>query len=510
MWDLLDIGKVIGMKMSGTSTREINRKTGYDREKISRVWSRYCAQTELLGEEGADIRSIQEEMKAKPKYNSSKRERRKYTAKIAERLKEIVEVEERKKRRLGKGHKQRLTNQDIHGILVEEGHDISRVTINIELAKLRNRQKEVYIRQQYDFGDRLEYDFGEVRLNCGEGVKTYHMAVLSSPASNFKWAYLYTNQKQGVFMDSHVKFFEMTGGVWKEVVYDNMRNVVRKFIGKNDKELNKELMQMAMYYGYQINVTNCFKGNEKGHVENSVKTLRRQMFNKRDTFASLDEAREYMHSQLLKLNEDSRIEEEKQNLLPYRPPLELAVIGECKASPYSFISVDTAFYSVPEHLVGHTVTVKKYHDEIRVYAGNELVCRHPRIFGNGKTQVDISHYLNTLMKKPGAIRNSVALKSIPRLKAIFDTHYINCPKKFIEIYIENKELPIDELIMLFEEKTRNRAEVKALDVVKPISRIEVSARAAMINYTTLIYKGVMAYDDGAGVGVKVAAYVHTG
>jgi len=34
-------------------------------------------------------------------------------------------------------------------------------------------------------------------------------------------------------MDSHIKFFEMLGGVHKEIVYDNMKNVVTKFIGRN-------------------------------------------------------------------------------------------------------------------------------------------------------------------------------------------------------------------------------------------------------------------------------------
>lgn len=73
-------------------------------------------------------------------------------------------------------------------------------------------------------------------------------------------------------MDSHVRFFEMVKGVYKEVVYDNMKNVVTKFIGKTEKVLNKDLINMSLYYGFEINVTNCFSGNEKGHVEGSVKT----------------------------------------------------------------------------------------------------------------------------------------------------------------------------------------------------------------------------------------------
>jgi hypothetical protein len=148
--------------------------------------------------------------------------------------------------------------------------------------------------------------------------------------------------------------------------------------------------------------------------------------------------------------------------------------------------VDTVFYSVPEYLVGKRVIIKKYHNEIRVYAANEMVAKHKRLFGNGKMQVDIYHYLNTLRKKPGAVRNSVALKSIPRLKAIFDTYYKNQPKKFIERFLENKELSIEEIIALFERETANKGEIDALDVVKPISQIVVSARAFVANYAVLV------------------------
>ena len=38
--------------------------------------------------------------------------------------------------------------------------------------------------------DRLEYDFGEVKLVINGIVKRYYIAVLSSPAGNFRWCYL--------------------------------------------------------------------------------------------------------------------------------------------------------------------------------------------------------------------------------------------------------------------------------------------------------------------------------
>jgi transposase len=490
MVKFMDKKNIIMLKEQGLSNREVSRRTGNDRKTVSKYWEEYRRQLRQLDNPDADIKAIQERLLSQPKYNISGRRRRKYTEEIDTRLKAILKEEERKNRLFGPGHKQRLTNKQIHQKLVDEGCEISGITVNIALAEIRKRQKEVFIRQQYELGDRLEYDFGEVFLDCGEGIKIYHMAVLSSPGGNFRWLYLYTNQKKAVFMDSHVRFFEMMGGAYKEIVYDNMRNVVSKFIGKNEKELNEDLVKMSVYYGFRINVTNCFKANEKGHVEKSVDVLRNQIFAGTWSFNSLDDAQEYANSQLLKLNESSRMEEEKKHLRPYRPPLELAVVSEVKVNPSSLISVDTVFYSVPEHLVGKRVIVKKYYNEIRAYAGNEMVAKHKRAFGNGKMQIDIYHYLNTLRKKPGAVRNSVALKSIPRLKAIFDTYYSKQPKKFIELFLENKELPINEIIALFERETANKGEINALDVVKPISQIVVSARAFVANYATLVNGGM--------------------
>jgi transposase len=489
MIKFMDKKNIIMLKAQGLSNREVSRRTGNDRKTVSKYWEEYRRHLQRLEEPGVDVKAIQECLLAEPKYNAVKRGRRKYTEEVDSLLKAILKEEERKNRLFGSGHKQKLTNKQIHQKIVDEGFEISGCTINIALADIRKRQKEVFIRQQYELGERLEYDFGEVFLDCGEGVKTYHMAVLSSPGGSFRWLYLYTNQKKAVFMDSHVRFFEMMGGCYHEIVYDNMRNVVSKFIGKNEKELNEDLVKMSVYYGFRINVTNCFKGNEKGHVEGSVKVLRNQIFAGKWAFNSLEDAQEYAYSQLLKMNENSQMEEEKKHLRPYRPPLELAVISEAKVNPSSLISVDTVFYSVPEYLVGKRVIVKKYHNEIRAYAGNEMVAKHKRLFGNGKMQIDIYHYLNTLRKKPGALRNSVALKSIPRLKAIFDTYYLKQPRKFIELFLENKELPIDEIIALFERETANKGEINALDVVKPISQVVVSARAFVANYAILVNGG---------------------
>jgi len=134
-----------------------------------------------------------------------------------------------------------------------------------------------------------------------------------------------------------------------------MRNVVSKFIGRSEKELNEDLVKMSAYYRFRINVTNCFKANEKGHAEKSVDVVRNQIFADTWRFNSIEDAQVYAESRLMKMNENSRMEEEKKHLKPYRPPLELAVVTEAKVNTSSLVSVDTVFYSVPEYLAGKRV-----------------------------------------------------------------------------------------------------------------------------------------------------------
>jgi transposase len=485
----MDKAEIINMKRRGKSNRAIMRETGIDRKTVAKYWEECRRLESELQVEGADIHSIQEKLCEKPQYKKGSRRRRKYTEEIDALIHKILQDESAKNRLMGAGHKQKKTNIQIHEEVLAAGHEISLGTINIELARIRQKRKEAYIRQEYDYGQRLEYDFGEVKLDCGEGIMVYHMAVFTAPASGFRWLYLYTNEKKAVFMDSHVRFFEMVGGVYLEVVYDNMKNVVKKFIGRTEKELNPDLINMSLYYGFKINVTNCYRGNEKGSVEKSVDYLRNRIFSDRYVFSSLEAAQEFAISKLCKLNEKCTIEEEKEELLPYKPKLELAVISENTVSSYSFISVDTVFYSVPEELVGKKVAVKKYHDEIRVFCDNSEVCRHKRIFGNGKYQIDIYHYLNTLYKKPGALKNSAALRQLPKLKALFDGHFTDRPRYFVELLMESKDMSLQETIKLIESKLFVHGKITALDIVKPVSPVSEMTTAALSGYADIVMWG---------------------
>ena len=451
MKNLLDISAMLKLKEKGFSNRSIAKTLGINRKTVNKYWNEYKENLQKLGktDNETEILNIQENIVSKPKYNSENRVRRKVTPEFLKALEKVLEDEEKKVKVLGT-NKQALTKQQIYELLKKQGFSLSYSTVVLEIKRIKNSGNECFIRQDYDFGDRLEYDFGEVKLVINGIMKKYYIAVLSSPAGNFRWCYLYDNCKKDVFLDSHVRFFEMIGGVWKEIVYDNMRNVVSKFIGKNEKELNEDLIKMSLYYGFDINVTNAFSGNEKGYVEGSVKYLRNKIFAENYKFNSEEAAIEYMESQLIKLNENSKIEEEKKKLKSTKPPLELAEIKKSFVNKYSFVQIENNFYSVPEYLVGLSVTSKIYYNKILIYSNNELVCEHKKIDGNKKISANIRHYLKTLTFKPGALRNSYVLKSNPKLKSIFDRYYTNNPKKFIDIISKNKEksdIELEEILI---------------------------------------------------------------
>lgn len=487
----MDKHTIINLKQQGYSNRSVATMLKVNRKTVAKYWNEFNKNLERLNDPNEDIALVQEKIAAKPKYDTSKRIRRKYTKELDLFIDRILFAEQEKDNKLGI-NKQHLTNKQIYTMIKNEGYDIGLACISNHLKIKRDKAKECFIKQQYEYGDRLEYDFGEVKLIIAGELNTYHLAVLSSPASNYRWAYLYKNQKNDVFLDSHVKFFDMIGGMYKEIVYDNMKNVVSKFIGRNEKEFHPKLLILSNYYGFNINATNAFSGNEKGHVEGSVKIIRNAVFAERYQFDSLIQTEEYLTNKLMKLNKNSTINEEIKHLMPLKPTFELASITKQKVNSYSFVQVDTNLYSVPDYLVGKTVTVRNYVKEVKFYLNDVFVCKHRKKDGAGEVSIDINHYLTTLARKPGAIRNSTALKSIPMLKSIFDNNFNTNPKKFIELLEENKEKSIDELLDELSSYGTFNSNVIPIDIRNPKphkSSVESKTKGIILSYNKLCIGG---------------------
>ena len=72
---------------------------------------------------------------------------------------------------------------------------------------------------------------------------------------------------------------------------------------------------------------------------------------------------------------------------------------------------------------------------MRIYdADHKKMAEHERSYSNGSWTFDINHYINTLMKKPGALKGSVALKQMPeKMQDLFRVHFAENGKDFLKL-----------------------------------------------------------------------------
>lgn len=168
--------------------------------------------------------------------------------------------------------------------------------------EIERTKREAFIKQHYSWGDSAEFDWGEVKLViCGK-LKAVQMGAFTPAKSNYRYADLYYTKKMENFLHLHGEFFDHVEGVYREIVYDNLRTAVAKFVGRSHKKPTDDLLKISTYYSFNFRFCNIGKGNEKGHVEKSIEYIRRRIFSKRDRFSCLDEARKYLRQELVKLN----------------------------------------------------------------------------------------------------------------------------------------------------------------------------------------------------------------
>lgn len=449
----------------GRSRREIATLTKVNRGTVGKYINQYeerRLQLLAAGSTAIDVQAMMDALTTAPKYNTGIRPKRKLTKEMEQEIGRHLKENEDKR---NKGqHKQQKKPMDIFEAMEAEGTDISYSTVLRVIRGLERKQKEAYIKGAYLPGDICEFDWGEAKLTIGERMQKYQMAVFTSAYGNYRFAYLFTKQTTECFQEAHALFFDHIGGVYRTMVYDNMKVAIKRFVGPREKEPTEGLAKLSMYYGYQFRFCNIRSGNEKGHVERSVEVVRRKAFAFKDTFETLEEANQYLLEVCMRRNQKvqedrgaSAVEclaQEHEGLLPIVPRFDAARVNYCRVDKYSTVIVDQNRYSVPDHLVGEQLMVKVYSTQLLCFHHEAKVAVHHRSTGSHEWRLELNHYLETLRKKPGALAGSAALQQAQRkTKMIYETYYTKREKDFIELlqYIqshasfEEVELSIDEL-----------------------------------------------------------------
>lgn len=443
MVNIIMKNEIITRYRNNESQRSIARHLACSRNTVKKYVDEYLHLLQMLNTETnvGTIALLQSEICSAPRTKSQTRKKKVFTKEVKQRFIELINLDEERDKLLGK-NKQKVTASLLHKTLVAEGFKVGLTTITNAYRQYQDKPKECFIKQEYPYGQRAEFDFHQIKLNVNGRNKIYHQATITLPKSDYVFGRLYIDETFNSVNDSIIQFFNHIGGITEEIVFDNMSTVVKRFLDKGKKQYTSNIRALSTYYGFKIATTNPRRGNEKGHVEVSGKKIRKNLFSLRYKFDSEDELMKYYHNQLDHLNKDNQIEykteKEYLNPLPAKDLL-LYDIGTNKVDSYSLIRTSNNYYSVPDKYVGKTVTTHAYLDKLIVYYDNLEICQHIKKEGLKEYVLDFNHYLKTFLRKPGALKNSLALKQAPlALQTLFYEDYNMDPKGFLQ-FITNKE-----------------------------------------------------------------------
>ncbi|MFJ9566062.1 IS21 family transposase [Streptomyces fuscichromogenes] len=273
-------------------------------------------------------------------------------------------------------------------------------------------------------GADAEVDFGEVWVDlAGQRVKCYLFA--------FRLAYsgravhrVSRSCGQQAFFEGHVHALSVLGGVPAgQVRYDNLTPAVSKVMFRSRlREENPKWTALHEFYGFTPFY--CEPGlrgaHEKGGVEGQVGYFRRNYLTpvpRVDTLEDLNGQIAGFEQRELERRIGSRIRtigqdfaREVPHLLPLPPePFETAMTFQPRVDRYSRITVKMCSYSVPVRFIDRKVAVHLTGDMLVVFDNRREIARHVRLAGRGLEHLVLDHYLEVLLRKPGALDRSEAL-----------------------------------------------------------------------------------------------------
>ena len=114
---------------------------------------------------------------------------------------------------------------------------------------------------------------------------------------------------------------------------------------------------------------------------------------------------------------------EQRYLLPLpAEPFDCAATAWPRVDRYARISLGKCRYSVPARLTGTRVRVRLSANELRIFDGSQQVAVHPRLAAAGAEHLELDHYLEILVRKPGALAGSAALAQARASGAFTSVH----------------------------------------------------------------------------------------
>jgi transposase len=247
-------------------------------------------------------------------------------------------------------------------------------------------------------------EFGKVELD-GKMLKLYCFNMILG-YSRMRYIEFTLSIDATTLIKCHLNAFRFFGGYTKEILYDNMKQVViKRAVKSSDSEWNLKFEDFFKHYGFIPRLCRPYRPQTKGKVENNIGFVRRDFFLGR-SFASLQDMNAQAIGWLNRVNSNEhgttheipkeRIKSEGLKPIDGVPEYLIFLEETRKISKDCFISYLGNKYSVPYRCAGREAILQIFESKLRVFVGGEQLCEHEILTGSGRTVRNKEHFKGLL------------------------------------------------------------------------------------------------------------------
>jgi transposase len=294
--------------------------------------------------------------------------------------------------------KQRHTVRRIFARLIDE-HGMHGVSYQVVRSYVADRKPkiraeagrgpiEVFLPQSHRPGEEAEVDFGEVVINLRGTPVTCMLFSLRLSFSGKAVHRIFASGGHEAFLEGHEHAFRVLGGVpTGKIRYDNLRSAVAQVLG-----FSRQRVETTRNHCVPVPEVDSFEQLNALVDEWDIADDRRRIGTRPHT-----------------IGEHFAIERPLLAPLP-QEVFETGTWLTPRVDRYSQITVRTNRYSVPVRLVGRQVRVHLHASHLVAYDGRAEIARHERLMAKSQARLDLDHYLEALLRKPGALPGATALE----------------------------------------------------------------------------------------------------
>jgi len=226
---------------------------------------------------------------------------------------------------------------------------------------------------------------------------------------------------QQAFLEAHEHAFAYFGGVFHCLRYDNLSSAVKRILRGSRREETVRFIAFRSHWQFASSFCTPGAGHEKGGVEGEVGRFRRNHLVPVPVVADWPALNAYLaaaceRDQARRIDgREGTVEAASHLERPYLRPLqegcELAEESFCvvgrplRGQGKGCIQAKTNAYSTPLR-VGTRCRVRVLPATVEVWQEGKCVAQHPRCYQRRQQVLDLEHYLDVLVHKPGALAGS--------------------------------------------------------------------------------------------------------